>query len=167
MAHVVKNPPAMRETWVRSLSWEDPLEKGKATHSSILAWKIHGLYSPWGQKESGTTEWLSQTQTFLCKALFLLPSNPPFNVLPLPLLPTSQLSARTPSSTLLSPTESLRWKEIDPIAICPQVLWRVVYLFLRICEGMPHCELSLFSDREEDDRTPSALSGEVPWPHYC
>ena len=34
---LVKNPPAMRETWVRSLSWEDPLEKGKATHSSILA----------------------------------------------------------------------------------------------------------------------------------
>ena len=34
--------PAMREPWVRSLSWEDPLEKGKATHSSILAWKI-----PW------------------------------------------------------------------------------------------------------------------------
>ena len=33
-------PPAMWETWVRSLGWEDPLEKGKATHSSILAWKI-------------------------------------------------------------------------------------------------------------------------------
>ena len=39
---VVKNPPAMQETWVRSLDWEDPLEKGKATHSSILAWRIHG-----------------------------------------------------------------------------------------------------------------------------
>ena len=37
---VVKNLPAMWETWVRSLSWEDPLEKGKATHSSILAWRI-------------------------------------------------------------------------------------------------------------------------------
>ena len=36
-ASVVKNPPAMRETWVQSLDWEDPLEKGKATHSSILA----------------------------------------------------------------------------------------------------------------------------------
>ena len=34
---MVKNPPAMRETWVRPLGWEDPLEKGKATHSSILA----------------------------------------------------------------------------------------------------------------------------------
>ena len=40
MAQLVKNPPAMWETWVRSLGWEDPLEKGKATHSSILAWRI-------------------------------------------------------------------------------------------------------------------------------
>ena len=36
MAQLIKNPPAMWETWVRSLGWEDPLEKGKATHSSIL-----------------------------------------------------------------------------------------------------------------------------------
>ena len=40
VAQLVKNPPAMRETWARSLGWEDPLEKGKATHSSILAWRI-------------------------------------------------------------------------------------------------------------------------------
>ena len=37
---LVKNLPAMQETWVQSLSWEDPLEKGMATHSSILAWRI-------------------------------------------------------------------------------------------------------------------------------
>ena len=42
VAQLVKNPPAMWETWVPSLGWEDPLEKGKATHSSILAWRI-----PW------------------------------------------------------------------------------------------------------------------------
>ena len=42
VAQMVKNPPAMWETWVRSLDWEDALEKGKATHSSILAWRI-----PW------------------------------------------------------------------------------------------------------------------------
>ena len=42
VAQLVKNPPTMQETWVRSLGWEDPLEKGKATHSSILAWEI-----PW------------------------------------------------------------------------------------------------------------------------
>ena len=49
---------AMRETWVQSLGQEDPLEKGMATHSSILAWRIPwmeepgGLYSPWGLKEN-------------------------------------------------------------------------------------------------------------------
>ena len=42
VAQLVKNLPAVQETWVRPLSWEDPLEKGKATHSSILAWRI-----PW------------------------------------------------------------------------------------------------------------------------
>ena len=40
VAQLVKNLPAMRETWVQSLGWEDPLEKGQATHSSILAWRI-------------------------------------------------------------------------------------------------------------------------------
>ena len=42
IAQLVKNPPAMQETLLRSLGWEDPLEKGKATHSSILAWRV-----PW------------------------------------------------------------------------------------------------------------------------
>ena len=42
MAQLVKNLPAMRETWIQSLGWEDPLEKRMATHSSILAWRI-----PW------------------------------------------------------------------------------------------------------------------------
>ena len=40
VAQLVKNPPARWETWVRSLGWEDLLEKGKATHSSILTWRI-------------------------------------------------------------------------------------------------------------------------------
>jgi len=47
LAQMVKNPPAMWETWVQPLGWEDPLEKGAATHSSILAWRI-----PW-TKEPG------------------------------------------------------------------------------------------------------------------
>ena len=51
VAQLVKNPPAMQETCLLSLGWEDPLEKGKATHSSILAWRI-----PWGHKDSDTTE---------------------------------------------------------------------------------------------------------------
>ena len=45
IAQLVKNPPAMQETCVRSLGWEDPLEKEMATHSSILAWKICGQRS--------------------------------------------------------------------------------------------------------------------------
>ena len=49
-------------TWVRLLGWDDPLEKGKATHSSILAWS-----SPWGHKEVDTTEQLSLHFTFVCK----------------------------------------------------------------------------------------------------
>ena len=50
---MVKNPPAMQETWVRSLGWEDHLEKGTATHSSILAWRMHGLYGPWDSQTVG------------------------------------------------------------------------------------------------------------------
>ena len=41
VAQMVKNPPAMQETWVQPLGWEDPLEEGMATHSRILAWRIH------------------------------------------------------------------------------------------------------------------------------
>ena len=67
MAQTVKSLLAMQETWVRSLGWEDPLEKEMATHSSILAWKIPwmeepGRYSPWGHKESDTTDF---TYTFM------------------------------------------------------------------------------------------------------
>ena len=64
MAQLLKNPPALRETWVWSPGWKDPLEKGKATHSSILAWrKPDGLYRPSGCKELDTTEQLSQKET--------------------------------------------------------------------------------------------------------
>ena len=57
VAQLVENVPAMRETWIQPLGWEDPLEKGKATHSGILAWRIPWtIYSPWGRKESDTTE---------------------------------------------------------------------------------------------------------------
>ena len=48
VAHLVKNLPAMRETWVQFLGWEDFLEKAKATHSIILAWRI-----PWTVKSKG------------------------------------------------------------------------------------------------------------------
>ena len=52
VSQMVKKLPAIQETWVRSLGWEDPLEEGMATHSSIVAWRIPMGYSPWGHKES-------------------------------------------------------------------------------------------------------------------
>ena len=48
MAELVKNPPAMKETWVQSLGWEDPLENGMANHSSILVWRILWTEEPGG-----------------------------------------------------------------------------------------------------------------------
>ena len=59
VVQLVKNLPAMQETWVQSLGWEDSLEKGKATHFSIWPREFYGLYSPWGHKKSDTTEQLS------------------------------------------------------------------------------------------------------------
>ena len=64
VAQTVKNLPAVQETGVQSLGLEDPLEKGMATHSIILAWRIPwteepGGYNPWGHKELDTTERLT------------------------------------------------------------------------------------------------------------
>ena len=51
---MVKNPPAMWETWVQSLGWEDSLEEGMATHSSILAWRIPWTEEPVGLQSMGS-----------------------------------------------------------------------------------------------------------------
>ena len=59
MAQLGKNPPVMQETWVRSLGWEDPLEKGKATHSSIPAWRI-----PWAVYVHGVAKSRTRLATF-------------------------------------------------------------------------------------------------------
>ena len=63
VAQMVKNTPALWETWVRSLGWEDPVEEGTATHSRIFPWRIPtdrewvlAGYTPWGHKESDMTE---------------------------------------------------------------------------------------------------------------
>ena len=64
VAQLVKNLPALWETWDWFLDLKDPLQKGMATHSSILAWKFPwAIYSPWGCKELDVTEWLSLTFT--------------------------------------------------------------------------------------------------------
>ena len=72
IAQLVKNPPAMQETWVQSLGWEDPLEKGKATHSTILAWR-----SPWTVQpivsQGVRNDWV--TFTFSCVYIFIKISN--------------------------------------------------------------------------------------------
>ena len=67
---MVKNTPAMQETCVPSLDWEDPLEEGMATHSSILTWRIPwteepGRLSLWCHKDSDTTERLSTAQHYI------------------------------------------------------------------------------------------------------
>ena len=103
VAQTVKNLPAMQETQVRSLGWEDPLEKGMATHSSILAWRI-----PWtdpGVAKSRTrlrdycflfTFFLSQDESWVSG--FWLPDSPhPF----LPGLPGTFQAPGAPESTLL------------------------------------------------------------------
>ena len=64
VAHMVKNLPAMQKTWVQSLGQEDPLEKGMATHSSILAWRILWTQEPdglqsMGSKESDMVKWVT------------------------------------------------------------------------------------------------------------
>ena len=70
MAQTVKNPPAMQETWVPSLGWEDPLDKGMATTPVFWPGEFHGqrslaAYSPWGHKESDTTERLTLSHFLL------------------------------------------------------------------------------------------------------
>ena len=58
VAQLVKNPPALRETWAQSLDWEDALEEGMATHSSVLAWRI-----PWTEEPGGLQSAWSQSRT--------------------------------------------------------------------------------------------------------
>ena len=65
MAQVVKNLPAMQETWVLSLGQEDPPEKGMATHSSILAWRI-----PWTQETARLVHGVSKSRTRLIDFTF-------------------------------------------------------------------------------------------------
>ena len=58
MAQTVEDLPAMQEPWVRSLGWDDPLEEGMATHSSVLAWRI-----PWTEEPRELQSMVSQSQT--------------------------------------------------------------------------------------------------------
>ena len=70
VAQMVKNLPQVQEIWVQSLGWEDPLEKGMATHSSFLAWKIPWTEEPGGLQSVGSQRvrqsWAANTFTFTC-----------------------------------------------------------------------------------------------------
>ena len=71
LCSMVKNPPAMQETWVQFLGWEDPLEKGMATHSNILAWRILWTEEPGGLQSMGSQrvrqDWAADNFTSLSK----------------------------------------------------------------------------------------------------
>ena len=71
MDQLVKNPPARQKTCVQSPGWEDPQEKGKSTHSSVLVWRIPVLLSPWACKESDRTERLSVSLLSLVFSFFI------------------------------------------------------------------------------------------------
>ena len=116
MAQMVTNLPAMKETWVRSLGWKDPLEKEMATHSRILAWRIpwikepDGLSNPWGRKEPLTTEPLtSHTKEYKLSPNTLCP----------------QHSA--------SPSPALSWGPCVCLAQCPKFLFSSCMLWKLLC----------------------------------
>ena len=104
VAQLVRNPPAMRETWVWSLGWEDPL-KGKATHTSVF-WpgEFHGLYSPWSCKESDTTERLSRSLLPRSKCLLISGLQSPSAVI---------LEAKKIKSLNVSTLSPSTWRDMD------------------------------------------------------
>ena len=69
MVQAVKNPPAIQETWVQSLGWEDDLEKGMATHSSIQAWRIPWTGEPGGLQPMGLQR-VGHDWVTCCRGLF-------------------------------------------------------------------------------------------------
>ena len=131
---MVKNPPTMWATWVRSLGWEDPLEQGMATHSSILAWRI-----PWTEELGRLWSWSQQRDTterlnaftFISFSWSTCPSCPSLNLADLP-MPTSILR-----SGVFSSRKPTRWLGMGPPGLLllpglPQV-WTSTLPF------QPHC----------------------------
>ena len=113
---MVKNLPAMLETWVLSLVWEDPLEQGKATHSSILAWRIP--WTVWGHAKSWT--WLSNFHFHFSDKL--TPFSPPsFKIPKLHSLSKSislnHLPSHHPPAVNPSCCESMIWLEVSLLGV--------------------------------------------------
>ena len=131
---MVKNLPAVQETWVRSLGWEDPLEKEMATHSSILAWRIPWTEKPCGLQSMGSQrighDWASNT--ILLQRFFS-----PKTVCPQPLCIFSELSHPfpwlycgifliTPQNVSLAQLSSLNSNPTHPI---PWLPYKINYSF--------------------------------------
>ena len=123
VAQMVKNPPAMWETWVQSLGWEDPLEKEMATHSSILAWRIPRTEEPCGLQTKGSQrvghDWATTIHTVSYRSWFM---------------PTSRASVitilqdRLPHPLLYS--ISLTWcpaPHSQKLLLYPFLCWRCVH----------------------------------------
>ena len=108
LAQLVKNLPAMQETWVRSLGWEDRLEKGKATHGSVLAWRIPWTEAPGGLQSVGLQRLKRDTVT---ESSFLLP--PSFSLL--------KILSRIPSNLAFTPCVSPRLLllKVFPVPVSP------------------------------------------------
>ena len=104
---MVKNLPAMQETWVRSLGWEDPLEKGTATHSSILAWRILWTEEPgrlqyMGSQESDTAEQLKKKKKKVLAGIVLKAGDGAVNKSKRKTLPSWNLHLRNGNQEIIS-----------------------------------------------------------------
>ena len=73
VAQKVKNLPAVKETWVRSLGWEDPLVKGMATHSSILVWRIPWTEQPGGLQSTGSQRMQAMQENLINLHVLFIP----------------------------------------------------------------------------------------------
>ena len=74
IAQLVKNPPAMWETWVWTLGWEDPQRRERLPTPVFWPGEFHGLHSPWGHRELNTTEWLSLSTFYWTRKKLHLPA---------------------------------------------------------------------------------------------
>ena len=132
VTQLVKNLSAMWEAWVQSLGWEDPLEKGKATHSSTHGQRSLEGYSPWGHKESDLTEWLTSDSIRINITLPAVVSSRPIKrkgmeVLPFSLFP--QDSPAVPTLLICKAIFSLEiWDETYPyvaVSILGTLFWLI------------------------------------------
>ena len=149
MAQTVKNPPAMQETWVSSLDWEDPLEEGMATHSSILAWRIPWTEEPGGLQSMGSHDWGTTHNQHRRYSLLLKAKI------------ARKLNVKVRDRFLPNRKKvKLYWEKIVKLHIysglyppesCSGTPVRCEFCFLRYCECLS--QLHLFIQKERKERT--------------